>query len=111
MNKDFKRCCVVVVRLLCTTFIVQSCKKDPVPGIQMQLNIVHASAGTGNVDLLQNLRTIGTYNYLTGLNTSANYMNADSGFNNYRLRLGSTELANWFFSNTGGRYSFFLFDT
>ena len=102
---------VVFVGLLCITCIFQSCKKDPVKGIQMQLNVVHASAGTGSVDLLQNLRTIGTYNYLTGLTTSANYINVDSGFNNYRLQLGSTQLANWYFSNAGSNFSFFLFDT
>ncbi len=111
MNKDLKSYCVVLVSLLCTTCIIQSCKKDPVPGRQMQLNIVHASAGTGSIDLLQNLRTIGTYNYLTSLNVPANYINADSGFNNYRLRLGSTDLANWLFSNAGSRFSFFIFDT
>jgi hypothetical protein len=111
MNKDLKRYCIVLASLFCTTFIIQSCKRDPVPGTQMQLNIVHASAGAGSIDLLQNLRTVGTYNYLTGLNTSANYINADSGFNNYRLKLGSTELANWLYSNAGSRFSFFLFDT
>lgn len=102
---------VVLVSLLCLTFVTQSCKKDPVPGVQMQLNVVHASAGAGSIDLLQNLRSVGTFNYMTGLNTSANYMNVDSGFNNYRLQLGSTQLANWFFSNEGGRFSLFVFDT
>ena len=102
---------VVFVGLLCINCIFQSCKKDPVPGIQMQLNIVHASAGTASIDLLQNLRTIGTYNYITGFTTAANYVNVDSGFNNYRLQLGPTQLANWFFSNDGSRFSFFLFDT
>jgi hypothetical protein len=111
MNKDLKSYCIVFVSLLCATCIIQSCKKDPVSGTQMQLNIVHASAGTGGVELLQNLRTIGTYNYLTGLTVPANYINADSGFNNYRLQLGSTQLANWFFSNAGNSFSFFLFDT
>jgi hypothetical protein len=102
---------VVFFGLLCTTFILASCKKDPVPGRQMQLNVVHASAGTGNIDLLQNLRTIGTYNYITGLTSPAGYVNVDSGFNNYRLQLGSSQLANWFFSNAGSRYSLFVFDT
>lgn len=111
MNKDLNSYCVVLISLLCATLLVQSCKRDPVPGIQMQLNIVHASAGTGSIDLLQNLRTIGTYNYLTGLTTAANYSSVDSGFNNYRLRLGSTDLANWLFSNAGSSFSFFIFDT
>ncbi|HLO37364.1 MAG TPA: DUF4397 domain-containing protein [Lacibacter sp.] len=77
----------------------------------MQLNIIHASAGAASIDLLQNLKTVGSYNYTTGLNIPANYSSVDSGFNNYRLQLGAGQLANWFFSNTGGRYSFFLFDT
>jgi hypothetical protein len=102
---------VIFIGLICLTCIIQSCKKDPVPGIQMQVNIVHASAGAGSVDLLQNLRSIGTFNYITGLTTSANYVSVDSGFNNYRLQLGSVQLANWFFSNSANRFSFFLFDT
>ncbi len=101
----------VLVSMLCLAFVIQSCKKDPVPGVQMQLNVVHASAGAGGIDLLQNLRSVGTFNYMTGLNTSANYLNVDSGFNNYRLQLGSTQLANWFFSNAGSRFSLFVFDT
>lgn len=111
MKKDRTNYCFLLVSLLCTAFTIQSCKKDAVPGTQMQLNIVHASAGVGSIDVLQNMRTIGTYNYLTGLNVSANYINADSGFNNYRLQLSSAQLANWFFSNSGSRFSFFLFDT
>lgn len=102
---------VVIVSMLCTTFIIHSCKKDVVPGNQMQLNIVHASAGTGSIDLLQNLKTVGTYNYLTGLNVPADYRFVDSGFNKYLLRSAQAQLANWFFSNTDGRYSFFMFDT
>ncbi|QNA42846.1 DUF4397 domain-containing protein [Lacibacter sediminis] len=81
------------------------------PGTQMQLNIVHASAGTGSIDVLQNLKTVGTFNYLNALNIPANYVSVDSGFNNYRLQLGTVQLANLLFSNTKGRYSFFLFDT
>ena len=102
---------VILVSLFCITCIFQSCKKDPVKGIQMQVNVVHASAGAGSVDLLQNLRSVGTFNYLTGLTTSANYVNVDSGFNNYRLQVGSVQLANWFFNNSANRFSFFLFDT
>ncbi|MEJ8844220.1 DUF4397 domain-containing protein [Lacibacter sp. H375] len=111
MNKELKSYCVVLVCLLCTACIIQSCKKDAVPGRQIQVNIVHASAGTGSIDVLQNLKTVGSYNYLTGLNVPANYSSVDSGFNNYRLQLGTIQLANWFFSNTGGHYSFFMFDT
>lgn len=111
MNKDLKTFCVVLVSLFCTTCIIQSCKKDAVHARQIQLNVVHASAGTGSIDLLQNLKTVGTYNYLTGLNVTANYTSVDSGFSNYRLQIGAVQLANLFFSNTGGRYSFFLFDT
>jgi hypothetical protein len=111
MNKDLKSYCVVLVSFLFTTCMIQSCKKDPVPGTQMQLNIVHASAGTGSLDVLQNLKTVGTYNYLIGSNVPANYIFVDSGFNNYRLQLGAVQLANWLFSNTKGCYSFFLFDT
>jgi hypothetical protein len=111
MNKDLKSYCVVFVSVLCTTIIMQSCKKDVVPGTQIQVNIIHASAGTASIDVLQNLKTVGTYNYLSGLNVQANYVAVDSGFNKYLLRSGQTQLANWIFSNTEGRYSFFMFDT
>lgn len=111
LKKNRKSYCIVFVSLLCTTFIIQSCKKDVVPGTQMQLNIVHASAGTAGIDVLQNLKTVGTYNYLTGFSVPADYISVDSGFNKYQLRLGSTQLASWLFSNAGSSFSFFLFDT
>lgn len=111
MKKDRKNYCLVLFSLLCTMLIIQSCKKDVVPGTQMQLNFVHASAGAGSIDMLQNLKTVGTYNYLTDFAVPADYISVDSGFNKYQLRLGSTQLASWFFSNAGSSFSFFLFDT
>lgn len=89
-----------------------SCKKkDIVPGTQMQVQIVNAAAGAGSLELLQNLRSQGLFSYLTGLNTTANYRSLDSGFHNYKIRSGSTELASWLFANDEQRYSFIMYDT
>lgn len=110
MKKDRKR--FVQLFLLLSIFnLLYSCKKDVVPGTQMQVFVVNASAGSGSIELLQNLKSAGSFTYLTGLNKNAVYLNLDSGFNDYRLRSGNTQLASWFYSNTGSRYSFFICDT
>lgn len=98
--------------IVCVLFWALSCKKkDIVPGTQMQVQIVNAAAGSGSLELQQNLKSIGTFSYLTGLNTSANYRSLDSGFHNYKIRFGNTELASWLSTNEQQRYSFIMYDT
>ena len=110
MKKDRKRF-VQLLLLLITFSLLYSCKKDVVPGTQMQVFVVNASAGSGSIELLQNLKPVGSFSYITGLSSNATYLNLDSGFSDYRLRSGNTQLASWFYSNTGSRYSFFICDT
>jgi len=86
-------------------------KKDVVPGTQMQVQVVNAAAGSGSLEWLQNLKSVGSFTYLTGLNTTATYRSFDSGFNNYKIRSGSTELASWLWTNQEQRYSFIMYDT
>lgn len=110
MKKDRKR--FVQLFLLLSTFsLLYSCKKDVVPGTQTQVFVVNASAGSGNIELLQNLKSVGSFSYLTGLTYNAAYLSLDSGFNDYRLRSGNSQLASWFYSNTDSRYSLFICDT
>lgn len=97
---------------VCVLFWGLSCKKkDIVPGTQMQVQIVNAAAGSGSLELLQNLKTVGSFSYLTGLTTTAAYRLLDSGFHNYKIRSGSTELASWLWTNEEQQYSFILYDT
>ncbi|RXK61462.1 hypothetical protein ESA94_00130 [Lacibacter luteus] len=111
MKKDRKQLLQLFLLLGVVSSLFYSCKKDMVRGAQMQVHVVNASVGSGSIELLQNLRSIGSFSYLTGLSANAAYRNVDSGFNDYRLRLSNTELAKWFFTNTSGRYSFFICDT
>lgn len=111
MKKDRKEFVQLFFLLLLTGSLLYSCKKDVVPGTQMQVFVANASAGSGSIELLQNLKSAGSFGYITGLTNTAVYVNLDSGFNYYRLRSGNTQLASWFYSNTGSRYSFFICDT
>lgn len=97
---------------VCMLLLTLGCKKkEPVPDTQMRVQIVNASAGSGSLELLQNLRLLGAFSYLTGLNTTANYRSLDSGFHNYKIRSGNTELASWLFANQEQQYSFVMYDT
>lgn len=96
---------------VCIVVCALSCKKDVVPGTQMQVYIVNAAAESGSLELLQNLKSIGTFNYLTGLTATAGYRSLDSGFQNYKIRSGGTELASWFWTNQQQQYSFIMYDT
>jgi hypothetical protein len=49
-----------------TVLLLASCKKDPVPGIINEMLIVNASPNAGGLELLQNLRPVGMFNYLSG---------------------------------------------
>lgn len=92
--------------------ILTSCKKDPVPGTINEMLIVNASPNAGGLELLQNLRPVGTFNYLSGeIITSAAYVQLDSGFHNYKIRQAGVERANFLLSNTGNKTSLWLYDS
>jgi hypothetical protein len=103
MNKLFL---VIVVML-----IVVSCKKDQVPGTTAEVLLINASPNAGTIELLQNLRTVGEFAYINGLQPSLSYTEIESGFNNYKLRSGSNDIATWLFTNTGNKLSFFVTDS
>ena len=103
MNKLFL---VIVVMT-----ILASCKKDQVPGTTTDVLLINASPNSGAIELLQNQRSIGQFNYVTGLQPTVSYTTLDSGFNNYKLKKGAAELASWLFTNTGRKLSFFVSDS
>ena len=100
---------VIYFSFLLTFF--SSCKKDNVAGTAYQLQIINASPNAGNFELLQNLKSIGQFNYLTGLTSAVTYNSIDSGFNNYKIKKNTNEIANILFSNDGLKYSFFVCDS
>ncbi|MEJ8819637.1 DUF4397 domain-containing protein [Lacibacter sp. H407] len=99
--------------LLCIVLMIifASCKKDQVPGTTTDVLLINASPNSGALELLQNQRSIGQLNYVTGLQPTVSYTTLDSGFNNYKLKKGTAELASWLFTNTGRKLSFFVSDS
>ena len=75
--------------------------------------VINASPNAGKIDLLQNLKPIGglQFDYLKGLNASAVYYPVDSGFNNYKIKKGSSEFASLLLSNTTNNVSFWVYDS
>lgn len=98
-----------IIIVLC--FFLLSCKKDRVRGTKTSLSVVNASPNSNGISLLQNLNSINTYNYINGLILPASYVMVDSGFQNYQLRAGSNELANFLFTNEGLQHSLYVFDS
>jgi hypothetical protein len=95
-----------------TVLLLASCKKDPVPGTINEMLIVNASPNAGGLELLQNLHSVGTFNYLSGeIITSPAYVQLDSGFNNYKIRQAGVERANFLLSNTSNKTSLWLYDS
>jgi hypothetical protein len=95
-----------------TVFILVSCKKDHVPSTINEILIVNASPNSAGLELLQNLRSVGTFNYLSGaIITSPAYLQLDSGFNNYKIRQAGLERANFLWSNTSNKTSLWLYDS
>lgn len=93
-------------------FLFTSCKKkDVVPGTTAQLLVLNASPNAGAVELQQNLKSLGTFNYLSGINPSVSYNTIDSGFNNYKIKKAGNEIVNWLFANQGLSLSLFIADT
>lgn len=86
-------------------------KKDQVSGV-VELSVFHASPNAGALELAQNLKVVGSYNYLTGIDVSApGYVRLDSGFNNYMIRKSGTEYSRFLLSNTSSKGSLWLYDT
>lgn len=88
-----------------------ACKKDIVRSTTASVVVVNASPNSNGISFLQNLKELGTFNYLTGLTASTNAITIDSGFHNYKLRAGTNEIANWLYANNGLNYSFFICDS
>lgn len=98
--------------ILILSVAVYSCnKKDIVKGTTTQLKLINASPNSGSIELLQNLKPVGQLTYLTGMNPTVTNLTVDSGFNNYRLKKGTDEIANWLFANEGLNLSFFVCDS
>ena len=91
--------------------VIISCKKDQVPFVSSDVLIINASPNSGNIELLQNQRSIGQFNYVTGLQPTVSYATLDSGFHNYKLRNATSEIAGWLYANTGKKLSFFISDS
>jgi hypothetical protein len=92
-------------------FVFSCKKKDQVPGTTSRFIIVNASPNAGSIELLQNLHSLGQFSYINGIYPAVNYITADSGFNNYKIKKGTSEIANWLFVNEGLHLSLFVCDT
>ena len=97
--------------LVTVLLMVIACKKDQVPAVSTDVLIINASPNSGNIELLQNQRSIGQFNYVTGLQPTVSYTTLDSGFHNYKLRNATSEIAGWLYANTGKKLSFFISDS
>lgn len=99
--------------LLIFIFFLIACNKDKVSSTQIELAVYNASPYGGSLQVLQNLKPVGgVMNYMQGLFPArSNYVLADSGFNNYKVKKGNDEVLNFLLSNTTNKCSLFLFDT
>jgi len=98
---------IIIVSLACS-------KKDQVKGVQSAIYVVNASPNSGKLQVLQNLKAIGTaeYAYVTGVNSNtSSYQQIDSGFNHYKIKKGTIEIANTLFSNQSTKFSFWIYDS
>lgn len=98
-------CFVIVV------FSVVACKKDKVSSTTVRLLVVNASPNNSGLSLQQNLKSLGVFNYLSGMSPAPSFVTVDSGFQNYKLFNGAAEIASWVYANDGLNYSFFMFDS
>lgn len=98
---------IIIVSLACS-------KKDQVKGVRSEVYVVNASPNSGKLQVLQNLKAIGTaeYAYVTGVNSNtSSYQQIDSGFNHYKIKKGTTEFANILFSNQSQKFSLWIYDS
>lgn len=89
------------------------CNKDKVRSTQTEIYVFNASPNAGGLQLLQNLKPIGNgFDYVRNFTPATPfYQKIDSGFNNYKVKKGDTEIANLLISNTSNKVSLFLFDS
>ncbi len=99
------------VYLLFIVILFACSKKDPVPGTTSGLLVVNASPNAGSISVLQNLKSVGDYSYLTGTSNAAQYVTVDSGFNNYKVNKAGVEYSNILYSNSDQHFSLFVYDT
>jgi Domain of unknown function (DUF4397) len=101
------------MRFLLLFFIIGfvACKKDKVRGTQASLSVINASPNSNGIELLQNLKSINNYSYISGFNPASGYVLVDSGFQNYKFRSGNNEISSFLFVNDGLRHSLYLFDS
>ena len=97
--------------LLVVMFVLIACKKDKVSSTKVRLLVVNASPNTNGLSLQQNLKPLGTFNYINGITPSASFVTVDSGFQNYKLFNGTAEITSWVYANDGLNYSFFMYDS
>jgi F0F1-type ATP synthase gamma subunit len=98
--------------LLFSFILFNACKKkDRVSSTRVNLMIVNASPNSGTVELLQNLNSVGQFNYLNGFTPAVNYNIVDSGFNNYKLKKGNDEIASWVFAGQKFHHTLFICDS
>jgi hypothetical protein len=97
--------------LVISLFFLFACKKDKVSSTTASLLVVNASPNSGNLVLQQNLKSLGAFSYLSLFNSNASLITIDSGFHNYKLLNGSSEVASWLFANDGLNFSFFVCDS
>lgn len=95
--------------LICIFFY--ACKKDIVRSTTANLLVINASPNSSTINFLQNLKPLGSFNYITGLNPPLSSVTIDSGFHNYKLQNGGNEIASWLYSNRGFHYSLFVYDS
>ncbi len=96
------------------TFLFVACNKDKVRSTQTELFVFNASPNAGKLQLLQNLKQVGAaeFDYVRNLTPGiAQYQLVDSGFQNYKIKKGSTEFVNTLLSTTSTRASFFMYDS
>lgn len=86
-------------------------KKDPVRSTTSSFTVVNASPNAGSISVLQNLKSVGDFSYLTGFTKTAQYVKVDSGFNDYKVKKAGTEYSNILFSNSDQHFSLFVYDT
>lgn len=98
---------IMILSLACS-------KKDQVKGVRSEVYVVNVSPNSGKLQVLQNLKAIGTadYAYVNGVNSNiSSYQLIDSGFNNYKIKKGTTEFANILFSNQSAKFSLWIYDS
>lgn len=105
MNKQ-----ILFVLMLAGSFLF-SCSKDRVRNTSSGFLAINASPNAGSISVLQNLKPVGDFSYLTGLTKTAQYIKVDSGFNDYKIKKAATEFSNILYANSDQHFSFFVYDT